>query len=54
MIEEHINDRALDMEIFNATNVLKIKDLFYDSKLGHENKVIWRLLMFQMWKEKNM
>ena len=54
LIEEHINDRALDMEIFNATNVLKIKDLFYDSKLGHENKVIWRLLMFQMWKEKNM
>ena len=54
LIEEHINDRALDMEIFNATNVLKMKDLFYDSKLGHENKVIWRLLMFQMWKEKNM
>ena len=49
LLEDYLNDKTLSPEFFHVENVLKIKDLYYQDKLGHENKVIWRLLMFQMW-----
>jgi len=49
LLEDYLNDKTLSSEFFHVANVLKIKDLFCQNKLGHETKVIWRLLMFQMW-----
>ena len=49
LLEDNLNEKTLSREFFHVENVLKIKDLYYQDKLGHENKVIWRLLMFQMW-----
>ena len=48
LLEENLND-SLDSEFFNVKSVLKVKDLFYKNKLRHENKVIWRILAFQLW-----
>ena len=49
LLEDNLNEKTLSREFFHVENVLKIKDLYYQERLGHENKVIWRLLMFQMW-----
>ena len=49
LLEDYLSEKTLSPEFFNVKNVLHIKDLFYQNKLGHETKVIWRLLMFQMW-----
>ena len=49
LLEDYLNEKTLSPEFFHVQDVLKIKDLYYQNKLGHENKVIWRLLMFQMW-----
>lgn len=54
LLEENINVSALNSELFNVDNVLNIKDSFYKDKLYHENKIIWRLLMFQMWHKYNI
>ena len=48
LLEENLND-SLDSEFFNVKSVLKVKDLFYKNKLRHENKIIWRILAFQLW-----
>lgn len=54
LLEEYLNAEALSSELFHVGRVLKLKDLFYQNKLGHETKVIWRLLMFQMWQRENL
>ena len=54
LVEENINPSALDAELFNVENVCKIKNLFYQNKLGHEEKVIWRMLEFQLWYKYNI
>jgi len=46
LLEDNINEN-LSSEFFNVQNVLKIKNLFYQNKLRHENKLIWRILAFQ-------
>lgn len=48
LLEDHLN-KTLNDDFFHVKNVLNIKELFYNNKLGHETKIIWRLLMFQMW-----
>ncbi|MBR3080930.1 MAG: asparagine synthetase B, partial [Prevotella sp.] len=48
LLEDHLNKKLND-DFFHVKNVLNIKELFYNNKLGHETKIIWRLLMFQMW-----
>lgn len=54
LLEEHLSRQALDESLFDVDSILHIKDLYLQDKLKHENKVIWRLLMFQMWKKENM
>lgn len=53
LLEDNINS-SMDSEFFNVKNVLNIKELFYQDQLRHENKVIWRILAFQMWYRSNM
>lgn len=54
LLEDYLNRDVLSDEYFRVEDVLKIKDLYFSDRLGHENKVIWRLLMFQMWYKENM
>ena len=54
LLEDYLSEKLLSSDFFNVKNVLKIKDLFYQNRLGHETKVIWRLLMFQMWLRENV
>ena len=54
LLDEHINRKALDSSIFHVEQVMEIKDLYLNDLLKHENKVVWRLLMFQMWSKENM
>lgn len=53
LLEEHIGN-TLDPEFFRVEQVKAIKDLYLQDKLGHENKVIWRILAFQLWYGKNI
>ena len=53
LLEDNLND-SLSPEFFKVEQVKKIKNLFYEDKLGHENKIIWRILAFQLWWKKNM
>ena len=53
LLEENLGD-TLDPVYFNVKQVKKIKDLYLQDKLGHENKVIWRILAFQLWYGRNM
>lgn len=53
LLEENLGD-TLDPTYFNVEKVKKIKDLYLQDKLGHENKVIWRILAFQLWRGRNM
>jgi asparagine synthase (glutamine-hydrolysing) len=53
LLEENL-DATLSPEFFNVENVKKMKSLFYQNKLGHENKTIWRILEFQLWYKYNM
>ncbi len=53
LLEENINEKVLDKELFNVEKIMKLKELYLEDKLHHENKVIWRLLMFQMWYRTN-
>lgn len=53
LLEDYLND-TLSSEFFHVSEVLRLKKLFYDNKLGHETKTIWRLLMFQMWYRHNV
>lgn len=54
LLDEHINRQTLDDSIFDVDSIMKIKDLYLNNQLKHENKVIWRLQMFQMWRKVNM
>lgn len=53
LLEENMGD-TLSPEYFHVEQVKAIKDLFLQEKLGHENKIIWRILAFQLWYAKNM
>ena len=53
LLEDNLND-SLNPEFFKVEQVKKIKNLFYEDKLGHENKIIWRILAFQLWWKKNL
>ena len=53
LLEENLGD-TLDSAYFNVKQVKRIKELYLQDKLGHENKVIWRILAFQLWYGKNM
>lgn len=54
LLDEHINRNALDDSLFDVESILLIKNLYLNNRLQHENKIIWRLLMFQMWWKENM
>ena len=54
LLDENINESDLDDSLFDVHSVMAIKNLYLNDRLKHENKVIWRLLMFQMWKKENM
>lgn len=51
LIDKHINNSALDNNIYNVSEVLKIKQKFYNGDYVKVN-VLWFILMFQMWREK--
>lgn len=53
LLEDYLSRDALLPAYFHVDKVLKMKDLFYANRLGHETKVIWRILMFQMWHRAN-
>ena len=53
LVEENLND-TLDESIFNRKFVKKLKTDFFAGKLGHEEKVVWRLIAFQLWWKTNM
>lgn len=53
LLEEHLGN-TLDSNYFNVEQVKRIKKLYLQGKLGHENKVIWRILAFQLWYARNM
>lgn len=53
LLEENLND-SLCKDYFQIENVKRIKSLFYKDKLKHENKIIWRILVFQLWWKKNL
>lgn len=53
LLEENLND-SLCNDYFQIENVKRIKSLFYEDKLKHENKIIWRILVFQLWWKKNL
>ena len=53
LLEDTIND-SLNPEFFDVNQVKRIKSLFYENKLGDENKIIWRILAFQLWWKKTM
>lgn len=53
LLEENLND-SLCKDYFQIENVKRIKSLFYEDKLKHENKIIWRILVFQLWWKKNL
>lgn len=53
LLEDNLND-SLNPDFFNVDQVKRIKTLFYEDKLGHENKIIWRILAFQLWSKKNL
>ena len=52
LVEEHIND-SMEPDFFHVAYCQKLKKLFLQDKLGHEDKVIWRLIVFQMWYKYN-
>lgn len=54
LLDEHINRQVLDSSLFDVDSIMRIKDLYLNDRLGHENKVVWRLLMFQMWRKENL
>lgn len=53
LLEENLNE-SMNPDLFNVKEILKIKNLFYQDKLKHENKVIWRILAFQLWYNYNL
>lgn len=54
LLDNYLNEQQLNTEIFNVKNVMQMKQLYLNDKMKHENKLIWRLLMFQMWQQKNL
>ena len=54
LLDEHINKQVLDGALFDVESVMEIKRLYLKDQLKHENRIIWRLLMFQMWRHENM
>lgn len=54
LLEEFVNRQVLDSSLFDVDSIMRIKELYLNDRLEHENKVIWRLLMFQMWRKENM
>lgn len=53
LLEENLND-SLDPCFFRVENVIHLKERFYNKQLRHENKVIWRVLAFQLWYKHNI
>ena len=53
LVEDCLNN-SLCEEIFNIDFIHKLKHDFFAGKLGHEEKVIWRLIAFQLWWKENM
>ena len=53
LLEENLNE-SMNADLFDVKEILKIKKLFYQDKLKHENKVIWRILAFQLWYNYNL
>ncbi len=52
LLEEYINPQ-MSSEFLNVPYVLKLKELFLSNKLKHEERLIWRILEFLMWKDRN-
>lgn len=45
---------SLSPEFFNVNKVKRLKELYLQNRLRHENKVVWRILAFQLWHTRNM
>lgn len=53
LLDENINEK-MEPEFFNIPYVLNMKKLFLANKLGHEERLMWRILEFQLWYNKNV
>ncbi len=53
LLEENLGS-TLNAAFFHVDKVKEMKDLYLEGKLGHENKVIWRILAFQLWQKINL
>ncbi len=53
LLEDNLGS-TLNADVFHVEKVKKLKNLYLEGKLGHENKVIWRILAFQLWKKQNL
>lgn len=53
LVEDNLND-TLDESIFDKDFIKKMKYDFLAGKLGHEEKVVWRIIAFQLWWKENM
>lgn len=53
LLDDNFGD-TLNPDYFNVEQVKRIKELYLQDKLDHENKIIWRILAFQLWYGKNM
>lgn len=54
LLEQYIDKGNLNQEFFHVEQVLQIKEDFLNNRLGHEEKIIWRLLEFLLWKEEHL
>ena len=48
LLEDTINE-DMDSQFLNVPYVLKLKKLFLSDRLGHEERLIWRIIEFQLW-----
>lgn len=52
LLDEHLG-KSLNSDYFNVEKVESLKKMFLGGKLKHENKIIWRILVFQLWYAEN-
>jgi len=50
LLDKHLQASQLDEELFNITEIIALKNEFYNGNSSKLN-VLWFILMFQMWRE---
>ena len=53
LVADNLND-SMDSSLFRIDEVKKLRLLFENDKLRHEDRIIWRMIAFQLWYKKNV